>query len=102
MQFSESQSGVRWTIISVSFVLVILILWNTYSFFQIFKEDERIKMEWWAESIKTLNSVDENSNTDISLHNAIITNNTTIPIILTDENGVIANMNNIPDENTKF
>lgn len=98
MQFSESQSGVRWTIISVSFVLVILILWNTYSFFQIFKEDERIKMEWWAESIKTLNSVDENSNTDISLHNAIITNNTTIPIILTDENGVIANMNNIPDE----
>jgi two-component system, sporulation sensor kinase D len=96
MKFTENQGNFRWIIVFVSFFLVILILWNTYSFFQIFKEDERMKMEWWAESVKTLNK--EDANADITLPEAIITNNTTIPIILTDENGVIANMNNVPDE----
>lgn len=96
MKFTEKQGNFRWIIVSVSFLLVILILWNTYSFFQIFKEEERMKMEWWSESMKTVNK--EDANADISLPNAIITNNTTIPIILTDENGVIANMKNVPDE----
>lgn len=98
MKFSENQGIVRWIIISVSFLLVVLILWNTYSFFQIFKEDERMKMEWWSESVKTVNNVDEKSDVDISLPNAIITNNSTIPIILTDENGAIASMQNVSDD----
>ena len=54
MQFSENQNTWRWTIIVVSFVIVVLILLNTYSFFQIFKNEERIKMEQWAEAQKTL------------------------------------------------
>jgi len=45
MQFSESRITTRWIIVFVSFLIVSLILWNTYSFFQIFKEEERIKME---------------------------------------------------------
>jgi two-component system, sporulation sensor kinase D len=98
MKFSENQGIVRWIIISVSFLLVVLILWNTYSFFQIFKEDERMKMEWWSESVKTINNVDEKSDVDISLPVAIITNNSTIPIILTDENGAIASMQNVSDD----
>jgi len=31
--------------ILISFVIVSLILWNTYTFFQKFKQEERIKME---------------------------------------------------------
>ena len=37
MQFSEKRNFTRWIIIMASFVIVVLILWNTYSFFQIFK-----------------------------------------------------------------
>lgn len=83
MQFSDSRNVTRWILISLSFVIISLILWNTYSFFQIFKEDERMKMELWAEAQKSLSNADEN--TDIGLTLVLLNNNTSIPLILTDE-----------------
>jgi two-component system, sporulation sensor kinase D len=83
MQFSESRNITRWILIFSSFVIISLILWNTYSFFQIFKEDERMKMELWAEAQKSLSNADEN--TDIGLTLVLLNNNTSIPLILTDE-----------------
>lgn len=83
MQFSESRNVTRWILIFSSFVIISLILWNTYSFFQIFKEDERMKMELWAEAQKSLSNADEN--TDIGLTLVLLNNNTSIPLILTDE-----------------
>jgi two-component system, sporulation sensor kinase D len=97
MQFSQNRNTTRWIIIITSFVIVLLILWNTYSFFQIFKNEERIKMEHWAEAQKTLNNVDVN--TDIELPLKII-QNATIPIIET-ENDKIINHNNIDEEIVK-
>jgi signal transduction histidine kinase len=95
MQFSESRNRTRWIIIITSFVIVSLILWNTYSFFQIFKNEERIKMEIWGESMKTLIKADPES-TELELPRQIISNNTTIPIILV-ENGKIINHVNIEE-----
>jgi len=83
MQFSESRNVTRWILIFSSFVIISLILWNTYSFFQIFKVDERMKMELWAEAQKSLSNADEN--TDIGLTLVLLNNNTSIPLILTDE-----------------
>ncbi len=91
MQFSDRRTSTRWLIIITSFVIVSLIMWNTYTFFQIFKNEERVKMELWAKAQKSLNSID---NVDIELPSSIITNNTTIPLILT-ENGKIINHNNL-------
>lgn len=96
MQFSEKRNLTRWFIILASFVIVILILWNTYSFFQIFKNDERVKMEVWAESLKTLLNADPLLD-DVELPRQVMSNNKTIPIILTEKN-VIINTTNI-DEN---
>ena len=96
MQFSERRNSTRWIIIITSFVIVILILWNTYSFFQIFKNEERIKMELWGESMKTLLNADPES-TEIELPRQIISNNTTIPIILV-ENGEIINHVNLEEQ----
>ena len=96
MQFSEKRNLTRWFIILASFVIVILILWNTYSFFQIFKNDERVKMEIWAESLKTLLNADPLRD-DVELPRQVMSNNKTIPIILTEKN-VIINTTNI-DEN---
>ncbi len=95
MQFSERRTRTRWIIIVASFVIVTLILWNTYSFFQIFKTEERIKMELWASAQKSLINSDEN--TDIELLLKIFSNNTTIPIMVT-ENDSIINTTNIDDE----
>ena len=97
MQFSENKITWRWTIIAISFVIVVLILWNTFTFFQIFKEEERTKMQHWAEAQKTL--INANENTDIELPLKII-QNANIPIIVT-ENDSIINQTNIDDKIVK-
>ena len=94
MQFSEKRNLTRWIIIMASFVIVILILWNTYTFFQIFKNEERVKMQHWATAQKTLNNADEN--TDIELPFQII-QNATIPIIVTEGDSII-NTKNIDED----
>ena len=95
MQFSERRNLTRWFIIVASFFIVILILWNTYNFFQIFKNEERAKMEFWASAQKTL--ANANEFTDIELPFQIIQNNTTIPMIVTDSKDSIISHNNIED-----
>lgn len=95
MQFSESRNTSRWIIIFVSFLIVSLILWNTYTFFQIFKQEERLKMNLWANAQKTL--INAGENTDLELPLEIFKNNTSIPIILT-ENDSIINTVNIDEE----
>jgi signal transduction histidine kinase len=97
MQFSNKKNISRWVLIAASFIIITLILWNTYTFFQIFKNEERVKMEHWAEAQKTLKNAD--INTDIELPLKII-QNANIPIILT-ENDTIINTINIEDEIVK-
>lgn len=94
MQFSDRRSSTRWIIIGSSFIIVSLILWNTYSFFQIFKNEERIKMEHWAQAVKTLSNASIDADTELPLQ---IIQNASIPIIIT-ENGKIIKSNNIADE----
>ena len=95
MQFSERRNLTRWFIIIASFFIVVLILWNTYNFFQIFKNEERAKMEFWASAQKTL--ANANEFTDIELPFQIIQNNTTIPMIVTDSKDSIISHNNIEE-----
>ena len=99
MQFSEKRNLTRWFIILASFFIVILILWNTYNFFQIFKNEERAKMEFWASALTTI--ANTNENTDIELPLQIITKNTTIPIFITDSKENIIDFNNIDEEISK-
>ena len=96
MNFSEKRNTLRWILILGSFLVVTLILWNTYVFFQKVKEEERTKMELYAEAQRTFLSFD--IDVDIPLVGEIISKNTTIPLILTDEKGTIINDRNI-DEN---
>ncbi|MBB1138790.1 HAMP domain-containing sensor histidine kinase [Myroides sp. WP-1] len=86
---------IRWTLIATAFVVLLLILWNTYSFFQTYKEEERIKMEIWATASNTLNEANP-LDTNLELPLLILTNNTTIPIIQTNEQDSILAMVNVP------
>lgn len=95
MQFSERRNTTRWIIIITSFVIVSLILWNTYSFFQIFKQEERSKMELWAKAQKSLMTAD--LDTEIELPSFILENNKNIPLILTDSKGKIISTLNIDE-----
>ena len=92
MQFSERRNFTRWIIIMASFVIVILILWNTYTFFQIFKDQERVKMQNWALAQKKINSTDPNADIDLELPFQII-KEPNIPIILTEKDSIINTIN---------
>ncbi len=95
MQFSEKRNITRWFIIVASFFIVILILWNTYNFFQIFKHEERSKMELWAKALTSVANANENSDLDLPFE--IISKNTTIPIFITDRKDSIIDSNNIDE-----
>jgi len=95
MPFSKSRNTSRWIIIFASFLIISLILWNTFTFFQIFKQEERLKMNLWANAQKTL--INAGENTDLELPLQIFSNNTSIPIILT-ENDSIINTRNIDED----
>ena len=92
MQFSDKRSQTRWIIIIASFFIVSLILWNTYTFFQIFKSEERLKMQVLASAQKSFLKADlENDNVDLNLE--IFQSNATIPLIITEKNAIINNKN---------
>src|SRR5690554_5132980 len=96
--FSEKRNNLKWFLIFISFMIVTLISWNTYQFFQKVKEEERTKMELWAEAQKTLTTSDIDAELPLVLE--IFSKNTSIPLILT-ENNVIINYNNIDEESFK-
>ena len=91
MQFSKSRNTSRWIIIFASFLIISLILWNTYTFFQIFKHEERLKMNLWANAEKIL--INAGENTDLELPLQIFSNNTSIPIMLTENDSIINSIN---------
>jgi nitrogen-specific signal transduction histidine kinase len=90
--FSNTLLFKRITVL-VSFVIVTLILWNTYTFFQKFKYEERVRMEILAEAQKELSNANLDSN--ITLPDKIITTNNSIPLILVDDKGEIIYANNL-------
>ena len=72
----------RWTIILGSIIIISLILWNTFNFFNQLKENERTKMQIWAEAYQELQ---QKSTTDATISEmvlSVIQSNTTTPMIL--------------------
>ena len=88
MSFLKNTLLLKRIVILISFSIVSLILWNTYSFFKRFKNEERLKMEIVATAMKEF-AENQNLEADVSLEDKIIKSNTNIPMILVDENGNI-------------
>lgn len=97
MNFFSNTLLFKRIIVFVSFVIVTLILWNTYTFFQKFKQAERAKMEIHGEAIKELNT-ESLAELDESISNlplSIISKTKNIPFILVDDDGKIKGSNNL-------
>jgi signal transduction histidine kinase len=69
-------------------VIVTSILWNTYIFFQKFKQEERLKMEILATAQKEIGN-NENLDANVDLPLMVLENNHSIPMILVDQKGAI-------------
>ena len=93
MNFLSNTLLLKRIAVLISLVIVSLILWNTYIFFQKFKTEERVKMEILGIAQKEFANADLNS--DITLQDKIITTNTSIPLILVDGQGNIESSQNL-------
>ena len=87
---------IRWSIILGSFLIISSILWNTYIFFQNFKNEERIKMEIWSKAQIELINSDQEKISPLTLD--ILRNNTSTPMIKVNNDGSIEH-NNIENFN---
>lgn len=97
----------RYLFISVAIIIAIASVWVTNSLVNQLKEEERKKIEIWAETIKVFTSqaVLSDAESDDKLNNAfieydvllnkIIQGNTTIPVILLDDSGEIMDSRNV-------
>jgi len=95
-----NRNVLRWIIIITSFIIISLILWNTYIFFQNFKAEERTKMQNWSFAQKELNR-NMDLDTDFGeLTIQVLSSNTTTPMIRVNDDGSI-NHNNIDEEKAK-
>ena len=65
----------------------------TEEFFEKIKVEERKRVELWAEATKKL--IEADNNEDLTFYAEIISSNTNIPVILTDENGKIDAAKNV-------
>ncbi len=98
MIFTKYGNAFRWIIIIASFIIVSLILWKTYEFFQHFKEEERTKMENWSLAQNELVNSDVNSKTsNMDLTLQILNSNKTTPMLVINEDGSLGIHNNIDD-----
>ena len=93
---------IRWAVIITSFIIVALILWNTYDFFQKFKNEERAKMEILAGAYERFGTFDLNA--DFSLEDKIIGKNNNIPMIITEKDSITlwANLDSIKTKKTTY
>lgn len=95
MIFTKYRNTIRWVMIVLSFIIISLILWNTYVFFQNFKAEERSKMDIWAEAQSDFINSDTNANLDLTLK--ILSSNHTTPMIVINNDGSLGSFSNIDE-----
>ncbi|WP_271406648.1 sensor histidine kinase [Tenacibaculum soleae] len=104
MTFFKNTYWIKRITVFVSLLIVSFILWNTYVFFQKFKEEERGKIKIFAAAFKELASnPDLNENTN--LINKVYETIENIPTILVNKNGSIdlyRNLDSIKSKNPKY
>lgn len=99
MIFKNKPVLIRRILILTSFFIVSGILWNTYIFFQEFKQEERAKMEIFAEAVAEVNQnslQDDLSNLSLK----IISNNVSNPRIFVTIDGIM-DAQNMDEEKIK-
>ena len=99
MKFNPKKKTSYIILLIASFVIVSLILWNTNSFFQKFKVEERYKMEIWATAQSEFQSLPADADPG-NLHLLVFQKNTSTPMILVSKDGTIKT-NNIDPELAK-
>lgn len=94
---NNQKNIIKQALILISFAIILLILWNTYVFFQKFKEEERTKMEIWAVAMAEFLQTTDLDKDLGDLAPEVIRTNKSTPMILIDNDGK-ATSNNLDSD----
>jgi nitrogen-specific signal transduction histidine kinase len=93
MQWTDRIRQVKIILVIAAIVIAVVSLLVSHYLVKDLSNEERNKMETWAEALNALNNADEN--TDMSLVLKVIQSNNTIPVIVMDSDGVVSDYRNI-------
>ncbi len=93
MQWTDRIRQVKIILVVAAIVIAVASLLASHFLVMDLQQEERNKMETWAEALRALNSADEN--TDLSLVLNVIQSNNTIPVIVMDADGEVTDYRNI-------
>jgi two-component system, sporulation sensor kinase D len=77
----KNTSLTRWLLFISSITIISLIIWNTFSFFKVLKENELTKMEIWATAQKDIKKSDQLKLSFSETSLEVLQSNTTTPMI---------------------
>lgn len=83
----KNPAVIRWFYILASVLIVSLIVWNTISFFNTLKENERAKMQIWAAALSEVNQQQGVNDVISEIALEILRSNKATPMILHDNLG---------------
>ena len=92
MQWTDRIRQVKLWLVVAAVVIAVTSLLVSHYLVRDLQREERAKMEMWAQAMRALSEADEN--TDLSLVMAVIEENHTIPIVVIDVDGNIADYRN--------
>ena len=93
MQMFDKIRNIRYMLVLFAILIAIGSLVTSNYLITDLEEEERTRMEVWAEAMRSLNAADEN--TDMNLVLKVINGNHTIPVIIVDKEGKALSSRNI-------
>lgn len=93
MQWTDRMRQVKLWLVVAAVVIAVTSLLVSHFLVRDLQNEERGKMEMWAQAMHLLSEADEN--TDLTLVMAVIEENHTIPIVVLDAEGCVADYRNI-------
>jgi len=93
MQWTDRIRQVKIILVVAAVIIAVVSLVVSNSLVRELADEERNKMEIWAEAMRSLNKADDN--TDLNLVLKVINENNTIPVIVTDPHGSVQTYRNI-------
>jgi mannitol-specific phosphotransferase system IIBC component len=93
MQWTDRIRQTKIFLVIAAIMIAVVSLLVSHFLVRDLSNEERHKMETWAEALNALNNADEN--TDMSLVLNVIQSNNTIPVIVMDADGKVTDYRNI-------
>ena len=93
MQWTDRIRQVKILLVAAAVIIAVASLVVSHFLTRDLSKEERARMEIWAQAMKSLSQADEN--TDLTLVLRVLNDNNTIPVVVTDRDGVVTDYRNV-------